>query len=425
MADLHRLSASEVAPLIGEGSISSESLVESCLERIAAREPSVRAWVFLDPDAALKQARKMDRIKPLGPLHGIPIGVKDIIETAEAPTEYGSPIYRGHRPGRDASCVARLRAAGAIVLGKTVSTEFAYPSPIKTRNPHNSKRTPGGSSSGSAAAVGDFMVPLALGTQTGGSTIRPAAYCGAFGYKPTYGRIDLDGVKPLAPSFDTIGLIARSVDDLVLLEGALSGDAPGTAKGGRRRPKIGFCRTPFWSEAETATRRALADAAQAMRDAGAVLEDVALTEEVREMGEGHDLAISVEASHSLREEYEKHRGRLGRTLRQAIKRGLAATSKEVQRVRRVQMVSAIAIDRMFDRYDAFLTPSCPGEAEAGGAMGSARFNGIWTAMHMPCITIPTGRGPNGLPVGVQLVGRSGRDRELLRLAGRVSRWLLG
>ena len=162
-----------------------------------------------------------------------------------------------------------------------------------------------------------------------------------------------------------------------------------------------------------------------MREAGAVLEDVALAEEVRDMGEGHDLAISAEAALAFRREYEKHWERLGRTFRQAIERGFAVASMEMQRVRRAQMVSAIAVDRMFDRYDAFLTPSCPGEAEAGGAVGSARFNGIWTAMHMPCITIPTGRGPNGLPVGVQLVGRSGRDRELLRLAGRVSRWLLG
>ena len=423
---LERLTACVGARRIAQGKITAEALVRSCLERIEAREPIVRAWTFLDPDAAIRQARACDRTTPAGPLHGVPIGVKDIIDTADMPTEYGSPIYSGHRPGRDATCVARVRAAGAIILGKTVSTEFAYTSPVKTRNPHDPKHTPGGSSSGSAAAVGDFMVPLALGTQTGGSTLRPAAYCGAFAFKPTYGRIDLGGVKPLAPSFDTIGLIARSVDDLALLNAVLGGEPPRRATIARRhRPRIGFCRTPFWKQAEKATRRALADAVTALREAGAVVEDVALPKAVREMGDGHDLIMSVEAPLAFVREYEKHRKRLGRNLRQSIERGFTIPPEEVQRVRRAQMVSAIAVDRMFDRYDALLTPSSPGEAERGDTVGSAVFNRLWTAMHLPCITLPSSRGPNGLPVGVQLVGRSGGDRELLGLARRVARWLIG
>ncbi len=425
MTGFERLTAREAARLIAHGGMTAEALVRACLERIEDREPIVHAWAFLDPDAAIRQARERDRTPPVGPLHGIPVGVKDIIDTADMPTEYGSPLYRGHCPGRDAACIARVRAAGAVILGKTVSTEFAYPSPIKTRNPCDPKHTPGGSSSGSAAAVGDFMVPLALGTQTGGSTLRPAAYCGAFAFKPTYGRIDLGGVKPLAPSLDTIGLIARSVDDLALLNAVLGGDDPRRATIARRhRPRIGFCRTPFWKQAQKATRGALADAVAALTESGAVVEDVALPKEVREMGDGIDRVISVEAPLSFAREYEKHREQLGGTVRRLIERGLAVPPEDVQRVRRAQMVSAIAVDRMFDRYDALLTPSAAGEAERGRGSGSAVFNGMWTAMHLPCITIPSGRGPNGLPVGVQLVGRGGRDRELLGLARRVARWLI-
>lgn len=426
MTGLERLTAREAARLIAHGEITAEALVRTCLERIEARESIVHAWTFLDPDAAIRQARDRDRTPLTGPLHGIPVGVKDIIDTADMPTEYGSPIYRGHYPRCDATCVARARAAGAVILGKTVSTEFAYPSSVKTRNPCDPKHTPGGSSSGSAAAVGDSMIPLALGTQTGGSTLRPAAYCGAFAFKPTYGRVDLGGVKPLAPSLDTIGLIARSVDDLALLNAVLAGNDPRRATITRRhRPRIGFCRTPFWKQAERATRGALADAVAALREAGAVVEDVALPSEVREMVDGIDLVISVEATLSFAHEYEKHRKKLGRTVRRLIERGLAVPPENVQRVRRAQMVSAIAVDRMFDRYDALLTPSSAGEAERGGGSGCAMFNGIWTAMHLPCITIPSSRGPNGLPVGVQLVGRCGRDRELLGLARRIARWLIG
>lgn len=426
MTGLERLTAREAARLIAHGRITAEALVRACLERIGDREPTVHAWAYLDPDAAIRQARERDRTPPAGPLHGIPVGVKDIIDTADMPTEYGSPIYRGHYPGRDAACVARVRAAGAVILGKTVSTEFAYPSPVKTRNPHDPKHTPGGSSSGSAAAVGDSMIPLALGTQTGGSTLRPAAYCGAFAFKPTYGRIDLGGVKPLAPSLDTIGLIARSIEDLALLSAVLGDDDPRRATiTRRRRPSIGFCRTPFWRQAEKATCGALADAVEALREAGSLVEDVALPKEIREMGDGIDRVISVEAPLSFVREYEKHRKKLGGAVRRLIERGLAVSPEDVQRVRRAQMVSAIAVDRMFDRYDALLTPSSAGEAERGSGGGSAVFNGIWTAMHLPCITIPSSRGPNGLPVGVQLVGRRGRDRELLGLARRVARWLIG
>ena len=426
MTALERLTASEGARLIATGRITAESLVRACLDRIEAREPTVRAWTFLDPDAAIRQARQRDRTTPTGPLHGVPIGVKDVIDTADMPTEYGSPIYGGHRPGRDADCIVRARAAGAIILGKTVSTEFACPGPVRTRNPHDPRRTAGGSSSGSAAAVGDFMVPLALGTQTGGSTLRPAAYCGTFAFKPTYGRISLAGVRPLAPSFDTIGLIARSIDDLALLNAVLDGDVRRRRTITRRpAPRIGVCRTPYWHDARRSTRRALTEAATTLRNAGTVVMDVALPREVRELGDGLDLAIAVEASIAFVHEYERRREKLGRSLRGAIERGLVAPIEEVQRVRRAQMASATAVDRIFDRCEALLTPTARGEAEPGDTVGSAVFNAIWTAMYLPCITLPSSRGANELPVGLQLVGRFGRDRELLGLARRVAHWLIG
>ena len=422
---LHRLSASDAARMMAEESTTSEALVSSCLERIELREPVVQAWAYLNPDLALAQARACDRMAPMGPLHGIPIGVKDIIETRDMPTEYGSAIYRDHRPVNDAACIARARAAGAVILGKTVSTEFAYLSPAKTANPHNPEHTPGGSSSGSAAAIGDFMAPLALGTQTGGSTIRPAAYCGAFGFKPTYNRIPLAGIRPLSVSFDTLGLMARSVDDLALLDAGLTGAAVLELQAGQNRsPRIGYCKTPFWDETEDSTRRALADAVAALAANGVAVEEVALPEEIRELSEGHGLVMSVEAAFAFDHDYREHRDGLSEPMRRLVEAGRNVAPDDVQRFRRVQVMCALAGNRLFDQYDAVLTPTCPGEAEKGHAVGNNVFNRIWTAMHMPCLTIPSSTGPQGLPVGVQLVGRAGQDRGLLALARQVSDWLL-
>ena len=214
MAELNRLTASEAAALMEKNEITSEDLVRACLARIEEREETVQAWQYLDPDFAIAEARKADAAERKGPLHGIPFAAKDIIDTADMPTENGSPIYAGRRPDADAPCVAVMRDAGAVLMGKTVTTEFATFNPGKTRNPHNSGHTPGGSSSGSGAAVGDCMVPLAFGSQTAGSLIRPAAFCGAYGLKPTHGTVDLSGILPLEATLDTLGYMARSVDDL-------------------------------------------------------------------------------------------------------------------------------------------------------------------------------------------------------------------
>ena len=421
---LHQLSASEAARLIADGSITSEALVTSCLERIETREPEVQAWAFLDPDLVLDQARACDRTALQGPLHGVPIGVKDIIETADMPTEYGAAIYPGHRPDADAACVARARAAGAVILGKTVSTEFAYISPAKTCNPHNLDHTPGGSSSGSAAAVGDAMVPLALGTQTGGSTIRPAAYCGAFGFKPTYNRVPLTGIKPLSVSFDTLGMMARHVDDIAFLDAALSGaDASEPPSDPQHPPRVGYCQTPFWDETEDAMRQALAAALKALDDNDVAVDDVTLPDEIREVSDKHVLVMSVEAAFAFEREYRESRDGLSDAMRRLIERGRTVAADDVQRFHRVQLLCALATDRLFDDHDVILTPTCAGEAEKGHAVGNNVFNRIWTAMHMPCLTIPFGTGPAGLPVGIQLVGRAGRDREFLAHARQVANWL--
>ena len=262
-------SAIEAGKAIAAGRLTSEALVRAYIDRIAAQELSVGAWIAFDPEQALAEARARDAEAPRGPFHGVPVGVKDIIDTHDLPTCYGSPIYAGYRPAADAACVALLRAAGMVVLGKTVTTEFALRHPGKTRNPHNREHTPGGSSSGSAAAVAAGMVPLAIGTQTSGSVIRPASYCGCVGYKPTFGRIPRAGVKLLSESLDTIGVMARTVDDAAAFAAVLERTPIAPLPTLDEPPRFGFCRGPAWPEAEPATERALAAAAERLRDAGA------------------------------------------------------------------------------------------------------------------------------------------------------------
>src|SRR5208282_4137983 len=266
VAQPNNLSASEAARRIARGELSSVALVEACLARVAKRERTVGAWQHLDADAARRTARMRDAESPRGALHGVPVGIKDIFDTADMPTTYGSDIYRQNRPSADAAAVETLRAAGAIVLGKTVSTEFAYFTPGKTSNPHNRAHTPGGSSSGSAAAVADHMVPLAIGSQTAGSVIRPAAFCGVVGFKPSHGAIDIAGVKPFSPSLDTVGTFARTLEDTELLRRVLSGEDPGIPDLVSERPKrIGLCRSAYWDKAEAATAAAIERAADALR----------------------------------------------------------------------------------------------------------------------------------------------------------------
>jgi len=409
------LSAAEAARRIAAGRLTSEALVAACLERIAAREPEVQAWACLDRELALKQARALDRVSPRSPLHGVPIGIKDVIDTADLPTEYNSPIYRGHRPPWDAACVAVLRRAGCVILGKTVTTEFANNHPAKTRNPHRLTHTPGGSSSGSAAAVADFMAPLALGTQTGGSTIRPAAYCGVVGCKPSFNSINRAGLKFVAESLDTIGLFARSAEDIALGLHVLSGRAvPDFKTMSGRKPRIGLFRTPRWHEADAATQAAVEGAAARLAKAGARVSDFAAPQGYAQLFDDQGRIMCYETARALAWEHASHAGQLSDSLKQRIEEGWALSREAYDAARLLARDCRRRLAEQMRDYDFLVTPGAPGEAPATLATtGSSVFNRVWTLMGVPCVTLPSGTGPGGLPLGVQIVGSFEGDSELL------------
>ncbi len=416
MMDPSRLGACEAATLIAQQKLTAVELTQACLARIEARENEVKAWIHLDAAAALAQAHACDAQGPVAPLYGVPVGVKDIIDTADLPTEYGSPIYEGHRPGADADCVARVRAAGGVVLGKTVTTEFAFRHPFgQTRNPHNSAHTPGGSSSGSAAAVADFMVPLAFGTQTGGSVIRPASYSGVYGYKPTFDTFSFRGIKALAPGLDTLGYFARNLDDLAWFGSVLSNGLPATLQdwpGASLR--VGLARIPDWSHAEPATVNAVESAAALLTSEGASVNELAPPVIFAGLVEVHNTIKQVEAMHSLSPEREAHTAQLSSELREILQRAAAVPTEDYENAVARGGEARARIDELFAENDVLLAASAPGEAPVGlGFTGDPIFNGVWTLLHVPCVTIPFDRGPNGLPVGVQLIGRPGEDARLL------------
>jgi len=426
MADLFRLSASEAAARIREGKLTSEALVRSCLERIDARESQVKAWVHLDRDFALAQARECDRSASRGPLHGVPFAAKDIMDTADLPTEYGSPIYKGNRPRADAACVALSRAAGGVLLGKTVTTEFASRVPLgNTTNPHNPQHTPGGSSSGSAAAVGDFMVPLAFGTQTVGSVIRPAAFCGCIGYKPSYSEVSTQGVKQNTASFDTVGLFARAVEDLALFRAALTGFAVKPLAAVQvNQLKIGFCRTMFWDRAEAYTKTLLEEAASALARAGANVADFELGEPFTNFEAMGRRINDYEFCRALTWERQHHWELLSEFQRKKLSAWLNISYEQYREAeaflaeRRRQLADAMA------DLDLLLTPSAPGEAPAGlGSTGDTSFNILATWTYTPCVTLPVFAGPSGLPVGIQLIGQRNQDHRLLEGAQAIYRML--
>ena len=410
----HQISAAQAAREIAAGRLTSETLVRACLSRITERDAHVQAWAFLDHDLAIAQARACDRSPRRGPLHGVPIGVKDVIDTADMPTAYNSPIYANHQPRADAACVAAVRRAGAVIMGKTETTEFANNHPARTRNPHNLGHTPGGSSSGSAAAVADYMVPLAFGTQTGGSTIRPSAFCGVVGYKPTFNTINRAGLKIVAESLDTIGLHARTVEDVALLAAAASGRP--MPEFGRRggAPRVGLYRTPHWDKTDEATRNLIADVADRLRRAGWSVVDADLPPQAVAVYDANSTIMQYEEAASFGWEYDNHAGLLSEDLRARIERGRATSRAQYERAIDVVLeVGAMFVDA-FRSVDVLLTPSAPGEAPFGlTSTGNSLFNRNWTTLGLPCVTLPAGLGPRGLPLGVQWVGPYRGDRELL------------
>ena len=418
---LNALSAAEIAAAVAAGKTTCEAVVRACLARIAARDGTVKAFVNFDPELALDQARALDRGSRRGPLHGIPVGLKDTIDTADMPTEMGSPIYRGHRPKADASCVALLRRAGAIVLGKTATCEFAGSAPPATTNPHNAAHTPGGSSSGSAAAVADFMVPAALGTQTGGSVLRPSSFCGVFGYKPTYNTINEAGVWPAAASIDTIGWLARSIEDFALLTAVQRMQEPKPIPALAAAPRIGVWRTDLWDSAQPETRAALADAAGRLGKAGAAVRDVAMPDAFNGL---HVIARSTigfyERAACMAYFWDHRREELSPQMRRYIDNGHKISRDDyVGGMRRLDQCRAL-LGPVFDEFDVLLVPCVPGEAPKGlGATGDPSMQAIWTALHTPTMTLPTHRGPNNLPVGIQLVAQRYDDDRLFACAAWI------
>ncbi|MEA3194865.1 MAG: hypothetical protein QOD26_3198 [Betaproteobacteria bacterium] len=419
---LNEISAAEAARRIASGETTAEALAAACLERIAEREQAVHAWACVDRDQVLAQARALDRMPRRGRLHGVPFGIKDVIDTAELPTEYNSPIWRGHRPKADAACIAMLRNAGCLILGKTVTTEFANNHPAQTRNPHNPGHTPGGSSSGSAAAVADFMVPLALGTQTGGSVIRPAAYCGVTACKPSYGSTSRIGLKFDAESLDTIGVFGRSVEDLALALEPLTGRAFDLSFDGT--PRIGLCRTPRWRDADASTHANLEAAARRLSQAGAQLRDFELPAGSDQLFDRHKVIMGYENARALAWEYFNHPGQLSATLKPRLDEGWKVTRAEYDAVREQARKCRRALAEAMRDVDFLLTPSAPSEAPASlASTGDAVFNRAWTLFGVPCVTLPHGKGPHGLPLAVQLIGAMDADSVLLGWAHWAARCL--
>jgi Asp-tRNA(Asn)/Glu-tRNA(Gln) amidotransferase A subunit family amidase len=415
--------AIEAARRIADGTLTSEALVRACLDRISEREPLVQAWQHLDMEAALNMARHVDRFGS-GALKGIPIGVKDIIDTVDMPTGYGSPLYETSRPPRDAACVALARHAGALILGKTVTTEFAYFQPGKTRNPHNPDRTPGGSSSGSAAAVASGMVPLAFGTQTAGSIIRPASFCGCVGYKPTFGLIDRTGVRPFADSLDTVGVFATTVEDAAFFASVIAGRPNLHIAGEVFRPRIGLTRTYAWEAAEPATATALDEAATRLRVVGLEVREVALPERWRGLLEAQKTIMAFEAARSHAPEMLTAPDRLSVKLRELLEAGAVIAAEDYDAAKVLVAEARAGFGDVLDGLDVLLTPSAPGEAPEGlGATGDPVFNRLWTVLGVPCISVPGLTGPMGMPVGVQVVGRWGDDRHTLAASAAIGQSL--
>ena len=433
---MFELSAAEAVGKIRNGEITSEELVQACLDRIEQADGEIEAWAHLNPDYALDQARMLDTQRqaggPVGPLHGLPVGIKDIFDTDCLPTENGTVLDSGRRPMENCRVVSLLMEAGAVIMGKTVTTELAVYGPGKTKNPHNPKHTPGGSSSGSAAAVASLMVPLAVGTQTNGSMIRPASFCGIVGFKPSHGLIPRTGVLLLSDVLDTIGVFARSVEDAAMIAEVLVAHDPGdkhtrararpalvqTAAGEPPMPPLlTFAKTAVWDQADKETQSAFGQLTELLGDE---CDELDLPEPFEHAVEWHRAIMNADLAKSLAGYYERGKDKLTDVLRGKIEAGQKVTAVDYNKAvdRREFLNEGLA--GVFDRYDAIITPATVGEAPAGlDSTGSPIFNALWTYCGTPAITLPLMVGPNGLPLGVQVVGRRGDDARLLRTA----RWL--
>lgn len=412
--ELWQLTATEAARRMRAGTLRPETLTEACLGRIAEREPAVRAFAWFDAAAVRRAAASA----PTGPLRGLPLGIKDVLDTTDMPSEYGSPIWAGWRPRADAACVAWARATGAVAIGKTVTTEFATRKPGPTTNPANPAHTPGGSSSGSAAGVAAGFFPFAYGTQTAGSVIRPAAFCGVVGYKPSFGLISRIGMKIMSDSLDTVGVLARSVADCALLAGTVSGhDLGDPDTKPSAAPRIGLCRSPTWDLAAPETHALMERAASALSRAGAVVTDRELPRQFSALVQAHPIVMNSESGRALGWELANARDGLSPGLLERLEFGLGCTEAERTAAQHIFKRSQREFPAATEGLDILVTPAAPGEAPAGLEWtGDPAFNFIWTSLHVPCVTVPAGHGPNGLPLGIQIVGREGEDDVVLAWA---------
>ena len=435
--ELALIGAAEAAEQIRSGLISSEDLAAACLEQIGRLDEQLGAWAFIDPDLALEQARKADSAlragQQSGPLHGVPVGIKDIIDTKDMPTEDGTILHRGRQPQQDATVVTKLREAGAVIMGKTVTTELAVYAPGKTKNPHDLNRTPGGSSSGSAAAVAAGMIPLALGTQTNGSVIRPASFCGVYGYKPTFGLISRHLILQQSRPLDHVGVFARSVEDIALVTEAIIGyDSPDpdtrlqpkaqmVAIQGEEppvEPRLAFVKSPVWDQAAEETQAAFVELTEELGDRA---EEVELPEYMGDVHDQHRLVMEADLARSFEREYREGKDQLSEILKQMIERGQEVTAVAYNKSISRMVEFYPYFNKLFEWHDAILTPATSGEAPIGlESTGSPAFCTIWTYFGMPAITVPLLQGTAGMPLGVQLVGPRGDDARLLRTA----RWLV-
>lgn len=411
------LSALELAGRIEDGELAPADVVDLCAEAIARREDEVGAFAILDVERMRKRAQ--DRAAELiaAPLRGLPVGVKDLYDTADFPTAYGSPIYAGHRPASDAALVSMIRRAGGLILGKTVMTELAFIDPAGTRNPHHPEHTPGGSSSGSAAAVAAGMLPIAVGTQTAGSIIRPAAFCGVAGYKPSFKLLPMVGCKPFAWSLDTAGLFAARVADVAFAAAAITGRDLRIDRAQPAAPRIALVRTQVWPEASDAMQSAVEDAARVAGRAGAKVAEVRLPPIFEDAFRAHGTIQDYEAYRALAFEYDHHRDRIGSKLRAMLDEAGKIAAADYDAARRTARRARQALADLMTDTDVLITPSAPGAApKTLDSTGFPIFNRLWTLMGAPCINVAGEVDSARLPLGVQIVGRFARDRAALEAA---------
>ncbi len=421
MTALNRLSATEIARMIRESNTTPSAVMAAHLDRIAEREADVGAFIHLDADRAMERARAADDTPAMGPLHGVPFVIKDIIDTDDMPTSWGSDIFIDRLPTENAGCVRAFIDAGAIPIGKTVTTEFAYFRPGKTANPMNLAHTPGGSSSGSAAAVADYMAPLAFGSQTAASLIRPAAYCGVCAFKPTTGTFDLSGIMALAPSLDTLGVLARDPQDLILARSLLTETPlPAPSDFSDTVPRVSMMRGPHWQEGTIEMRDVCRRAMRALSESGAETGKAAHPPVFAELTEAQKTVMGYEAARCRAEVYDAHCAAISDQFAKLIEDGKRVTYTRYQAALATRDRANAMIDVIFTDCDALLVPSAPGEAPEGlGATGDPLFSRMWNLLQLPCVALPLGVGPRGLPLGIQLIGRKGDDKKLLAIAAWV------